>query len=576
MSSTGYDFDFSHPYIDKGLRSILHGTHADVSILFDGLENERQLFFLSAQGAPNVPSAEQESSTQGQETPQADTRATRGDDHERAANEIHAFGSYTKNVIAYAFIRLADRRGDPSILKIPAEDLVNFMRRERDPQARFIKMPVESSVQDLILHRNALPPVNKIMFAPDGKFLFTKDDVLNIDPQFITTYFDGEESIYTYSNGNYILLAIVLELSTGKSLAAALKDLVFDDLGMNDSFIDLQGLTKSGKEDRLVQGYQLSADGRPIKVNSKNLLNDSAESGAMGLRSTLNDIAKFNLALLQTIRTEPSTGLDTEDPLRIFFGQQISFGGLVSLPAEGDFQSETPIIHLKAPGYKPNSLGKLSTKLRPSKRIRAVSRRWFMPSKKDMTEVFTHKAGYIDGHSCIVIVFEDHRDFLIIVSNATGPSDVVHHVSRFLLQEILDLSPKIGPPGEDSRRETKARSQALADLERSNLLGTHNVDIPGPELRGIYRHQYCAQEIVIQDDGVVIFQTSSGAKKSSPMRMAFEGANTNIIRLFIDADCLPLEAWSVWADLTFHVVTDPGRVGLSHEGGKDMYWKRLS
>lgn len=462
------------------------------------------------------------------------------------------------------------------MLYTPSEIFVNRLRRERDPLAAHIKLPVgaDATLRALMLHRGCFPHMNGLLFAPDGTFVFSREDILDINPRFITSRLEGREGSYQYSNGNYILLGIILELALGVTLDEALNDLVFQELNMDCSTVDRRKVEMNGS--RVVQGFQLSADLSPMAVNSTNLLRDGTESSAMGLRSSLDDIAKFNLELLRRLDAKSSADMKPAELFDFFVGEESTFGGLVSRPAEGVFQSETPTFYLRA-DYKPTPLGKLNTKFKMLEQTRAAARRTFRPSKRDLTKLINHKAGYIDGHSSNVIVFENQGDVLIIVANSTGACDVVHHMSRYLLQEILGLFPQITAAEEDAdadtERETKACTKTLKSLEQSILLGEHDVHNPEDRLIGTYHHEDCAQRIVIQADGKVFFRGSDPDKVSSPMLMAYGAGNGNAIRLFLDATHLPLEAWSVWNNLNFQVLDVDNVVGLSHEGGNGVYLK---
>jgi D-alanyl-D-alanine carboxypeptidase len=62
---------------------------------------------------------------------------------------------------------------------------------------------------------------------------------------------------WSYSNGNYIALGLILEKITGKDAATLLQERIAEPLGMHDTYLAMDGISRDGA--RLAQGYEPDA-----------------------------------------------------------------------------------------------------------------------------------------------------------------------------------------------------------------------------------------------------------------------------------------------------------------------------
>lgn len=90
---------------------------------------------------------------------------------------------------------------------------------------------------------------------------------------------------YAYSNSGYVLLALIIERTSGESLARFLDARVFKPLGMRDTFV----LTDPGQKTAgVARGYD--RDGRPDDF-------EGMATGESGVYSTVIDLLRFDQAL---------------------------------------------------------------------------------------------------------------------------------------------------------------------------------------------------------------------------------------------------------------------------------------
>jgi D-alanyl-D-alanine carboxypeptidase len=95
-----------------------------------------------------------------------------------------------------------------------------------------------------------------------------------------------------YSNSNYALLGAVIEKVSGKTWGAFLKAEIFDKLGMADTAADDARDVVPGR----ASGYSLIG-GVPGKFRNSDFTNMSVPFAAGALRSTVEDMARWNAAL---------------------------------------------------------------------------------------------------------------------------------------------------------------------------------------------------------------------------------------------------------------------------------------
>ena len=125
----------------------------------------------------------------------------------------------------------------------------------------------------------------------------TLPELLELIAQTPPLFTPGER--FSYSNANWALLAAVLEKATGRPFAGALADLVLTPLKLTRTTVGIDHPLVPGS----VSGYQLGEDGlRPAAH-----LDLSAEIGAGGLYSTVNDLYRLSRALTQDGFLTPET-----------------------------------------------------------------------------------------------------------------------------------------------------------------------------------------------------------------------------------------------------------------------------
>lgn len=101
---------------------------------------------------------------------------------------------------------------------------------------------------------------------------------------------------WLYSNANYILVGAIIEQVTGKPLAEAAAQLLFEPLGLDHSAFDRPDEVVPGR----VSGYTLTEDPRHPFQNAE-YLNVTLAGAAGAMRSTVSDLCRWHQALFSDL-----------------------------------------------------------------------------------------------------------------------------------------------------------------------------------------------------------------------------------------------------------------------------------
>jgi CubicO group peptidase (beta-lactamase class C family) len=186
---------------------------------------------------------------------------------------IH-IASVSKVLTATAVLRLIDSK------KLALEDKVNSILPSFPYDEITVKM--------LLNHRSGLP--NYAYFADDTKVwsrskMLHNQDILDLLAQHKFGLYFKPDRKFGYCNTNYAILALIIEKTSGKSYRDAMQELIFEPIGMKNTFIfdyekDNETASKSYKGNKIL--YE------------NNHLDDVY--GDKNIYSTPRDLLKFDMA----------------------------------------------------------------------------------------------------------------------------------------------------------------------------------------------------------------------------------------------------------------------------------------
>jgi CubicO group peptidase (beta-lactamase class C family) len=147
----------------------------------------------------------------------------------------------------------------------------------------------EITIYHLMTHTSGLPAD-----IPRAKTLKSKDEVL--DKVFSAPLISPVGETIVYSDIGYILLGLIIEKITGRSLDEVSQELIFKPLGMKHTGYHPKASTCAPTEYRNDDVYQGYLQGL---VHDEKAFAMGGEAGHAGLFSTTKDIARFMLAILR-------------------------------------------------------------------------------------------------------------------------------------------------------------------------------------------------------------------------------------------------------------------------------------
>ena len=450
--------------------------------------------------------------------------------NEDGATTLYSVASLTKIFVNVAFYRLLSSCRYAALgvsWEKSACDLFNELRRNNGKSTirRFSRDP---SIRELLLHRNGFAPMNRELFAPDGTFIMSEQDFLEVAPQATEDYFKGQKQGFTeYSNANHIFAGMLLEEITELSLSEAMKKLVFGPLDMSHTVMDMVSWVKLQSEGvHVALGHRVSAQMNVSNLPmDHNYLKDNIEAASLGAYSSTEDIAKLVREFLKAL--DHKSGVFSEDDALHFFGPMCDDqdGGKISLA--GLFCP----IDSNLPGSE-----SLHTKLDPA--LDTLNNRLGKLPNGSRCKIY-YKAGAVDGYTCTLYISLKHRMFVIALANCSGPVDVTDHIARYFLQETFDLDPRIDVI-QDAVSKCARCCQRLYSLEESDqdmLNWQDNIE----KFVGTYQHVKYGQEIEVTVLGDAVLHGKG--KSSSKMKARASG---DMLRIFPGEQGFGIDRWSVW------------------------------
>ena len=433
-------------------------------------------------------------------------------------------------------------------------DLFNELRRRHGKP--LIRRPSrDPSLIELLLHRNGFAPMNEYLIAPDGTFIMSEDEFLEVAPRLTEDYFTGSrQNMDEYSNADHIIAGLLLQELTGRKLSQVMQEAVFNPLGMSYTVMDEASLQKLEAEGAIVAaGHRVSGDRRRIdRLPERKYLDDTVEVASLGVWSCTEDLAKLIGEFLRAL-DHLNTKFEKEDTLRFFGlssnhgdGIRTSLGGMIC-PLDSIFAGNESTNRILSPTdqFPPYTLGR--------------------HPDGDPCEVY-YKAGAVDGFASALYISLDERTFVIVLANSSGPLDVTDHIARYVLQEAFNLSPRVDVVTKAIEEGTRS-STRLQDLERADedtLNWSENVD----DFAGTYQHVRYGQKLEITPAGDVILRGKS--KSSSPMKARVSG---NTMRIFPGPEGFGIERWTVWDNRDFTLENRRGKAVLMGNAPHDRYEK---
>ncbi len=202
-----------------------------------------------------------------------------------AADDLFRIGSTTKPMVAAAAVSLAE----DGLLDLDAP-LADFLPDEITTRVANVDT---ATVREALAMRSGIYNYTEndaftdaVLDNPDRPWTAAETVAYAYDEE--PEFAPGEG--YYYSNTNYNLVEIVINETSGQSLADVLAERIFTPAGMDNCFLE----TPDRFADGIVRGYLLDDDDSFLDVTEEN---DAAGLADGGVVCTAADLAKFPVAL---------------------------------------------------------------------------------------------------------------------------------------------------------------------------------------------------------------------------------------------------------------------------------------
>ena len=158
------------------------------------------------------------------------------------------------------------------------------------------------TIKHLLQHTSGIADYIKIInqdYVPQNS---TKRDILGND-EILDIFYNSNPKLkfkpgekYEYSNTGYLVLASIVEEVSKQHFREFLKENIFDPLNMNNTLLYSYKEGYDSDMPNRVFGYSLNEEKDGYELNDYHVVNDVRGDG--GIYSTINDLFKWNMALL--------------------------------------------------------------------------------------------------------------------------------------------------------------------------------------------------------------------------------------------------------------------------------------
>jgi len=241
---------------------------------------------------------------------------TNADSREPVTDEtLFQIGSITKHFTAVACVRLSEQgRLD---LNAPVTDYLDWFEVRSEYET-----PV--TIHHLLTHTAGLVMMLDCYPSSWWQTWVLRDTELGFEP--------GVK--FSYSNVGYNVLQCVIQTVTGKRFDEALRELVFEPLGMTGSY----GEVMNRLHDRMAKGHKYSAhDDRPVtRPETQAVVNwYEMSAGCASVVTTASGLARFLRMLLNRGRAEDGTAFLSEDAFELLIHPHATMDGFFDGTSQG-------------------------------------------------------------------------------------------------------------------------------------------------------------------------------------------------------------------------------------------------
>lgn len=469
---------------------------------------------------------------------------------------VYPIASVTKLLIAVALHLIMDvyrSSGKPEHEKYQRLDRWNQHYVEALNSCSPNKMeplPGNPTIQHLLVHYKGLPDVNRFILAPNGQPLMSRKDFIKIVPHLSRSAGrkQGDRGWLEYSNGNYILIGILIEAVSGMPLGQFLENSILEPLNMDRTYVDAKKLGEV--EASRAHPYVANKDDTRMQIEDRLFTSNTIEIAALGIYSCTRDLARLYETLLPTPHDHESYKFLPKKSVERLFGYN-----------DTDSRQHMSIVG----GQKWAAIGLVATTNSLQVGSRSINRLVLSDNKASSFVLGTgpkkhdlevcYQAGSISTFSCCCYVLSESNEVAIVMSNTLGWGDPADYIARLILQDRDDLKVRrlLGYRRVDVVEKARRGCDRFFQIWRESWANNDKVDDPtilGTEkLMGLYKDEQFLQSIEIKEnEGELSVEIIGDTGRSGQMRLARSGKG----KLRICPKVPSIDSFGSWKNLELY------------------------
>ncbi|KAJ5097394.1 hypothetical protein N7456_008115 [Penicillium angulare] len=319
---------------------------------------------------------------------------------------------------------------------------------------------------DAARHSTGLANPVVISLGPDGILSNTANDHLAMVNALPTSCTWGQRfrRCFYYSNAVFGLIPQVIEVTSNTRFADFVQQRILEPLGLQQTLLHEASVQNN---DNLAYPYAPQSNNSWVKIkNHTTTENHSPILGALGMRSSVNDLLSFLAAVMNRYDEErgaepqqPLSSSATHNPLRKIVRMWDSWW---NLPTDDGFPNETAYL-----------LGWFKTIL-PTAALGWGSLNNYGGTQESIigrdSEPHTlyGNIGHVNGSDAAAYIFPETHTGIVALSNASDGHNAAEAAARILTQAVFDLKPHVDVPSqlqEAGKRRFQTRRNKVLEWE---------------------------------------------------------------------------------------------------------------
>ncbi|KIW05368.1 uncharacterized protein PV09_03884 [Verruconis gallopava] len=463
------------------------------------------------------------------------------------AQRLFILGSGMKSLINFALYRMIEEGGDvfgndhevrrlmANAWEADAFGLYNALRKLRKLPAAMVPAKYTPYLCQLMTHTNAFPAFQRGLIALDGTFIMSEDTFCETVANIMDSIPKPSKGKFCYSNWNTLFLAFIIEHATGEPLSQALKRIVLNYCGMNNTCFDLETLRK--KEHMIVSPHVTTAESGLLQTDIPSFLDSGAALAIGGGFSCVEDMTRF----LQVLHGRVLNG---DERFRdIFFrsedeitdGECIKRSFLGGIFSDLDSEATGSESFERIPGSKVYTLGRYD-----GQSIAAIS-----------------KAGAVRGYASHFFIIPKMGMIMSVMTNTSGVADPSLVVSQFIIQSVLGLKPAIRFSRQMMAEIFKEKQSILKSDTRCHQADKGFSSQECKELQGEYVETLTRRHLIIEQAGQntlrAYMKESSRSTSIQTTKMKLIKIAENVVTFLPELSNVAIDTYHSWKLVEFQV-----------------------